>query len=333
MLGAILLVGLFFRLYRFTDLPYGLWYDEADNGLSVRRILEGSRYPIYVPSTNLPAHFLYLVALSFRLLGDSMHAIRAVAVVFGLLTIVAAYLCGRELFGVERGRHLSLALAFLLAVSRWDVNWSRIGMHGVSLPFFELWVVAALLRALRTRRPTSFAWAGVALGLGLCFYSPFRIFPAILGGFGLVWFGQWLVRTWRGHPLWTGRQRIAHVLDTWALPAVLFLLGTFVAVAPVAQFALRRPELFWDRAKRISVFKQREVQDRPVAAILESTGKHLLMFNYRGDPNGRHNLPGAPMLDRLSAVLMVLGVLTCLARWKSPRSTLLLLWLLVPLSP
>ena len=52
--------------------------------------------PIYVASTNLPAHFLYLVALAFRLLGDSMHAIRAVAVVFGLLTVLAAYCCGRE---------------------------------------------------------------------------------------------------------------------------------------------------------------------------------------------------------------------------------------------
>ena len=52
--------------------------------------------PIYVVSTNLPAHFLYLVALAFRLFGDSMHAIRAVAVVFGLLTVVAAYFCGRE---------------------------------------------------------------------------------------------------------------------------------------------------------------------------------------------------------------------------------------------
>ena len=60
---------------------------------------------------------------------------------------------------VETGRArlallLGAALA-LLAVSRWDVNWSRIGMHGVTLPFFELWVVAALLRGLRTGRITS----------------------------------------------------------------------------------------------------------------------------------------------------------------------------------
>jgi hypothetical protein len=330
-LGTILIVGLFFRVYRFAELPYGLWYDEADNGLSVRCILKGDRYPIYVPSTNLPAHFLYLIALSFRLLGDSMHAIRAVAVAFGMATIIAAYLCGRELFGSGRGRYFGLILAFLLAVSRWDVNWSRIGMHGVSLPFFELWVVAALLRGLRTGRPTAFAWAGVALGLGLCLYSPFRIFPFVVVGFALAWFWQWLARVGREHPDWKGRRRVSYVLDAWALPVCLILIGTFVAVSPVAQFALRRPEVFWDRARRISVFKDPNVREQPVAVLLQSAAKHLLMFNYRGDPNGRHNLPGAPMLDCLSGVLLVLGVLTCLVHWDRPRSVLLLLWLLVSL--
>jgi 4-amino-4-deoxy-L-arabinose transferase-like glycosyltransferase len=326
-LAAILVVAVAFRLWRFTELPYGMWYDEADNGLAVRHILRDPNYwPVYVPSTNLPAHFLYLIALSFRILGDSMYAIRAVAVVFGLLTVVAAYYCGRELFP-ERAAAYGLILAALMAVSRWDVNWSRIGMHGVTLPFFELWVVAALLRALRTGRCTSFAWAGVALGLGLCFYSPFRIFPLVVGGFGLVWFWHWVRRA---PPL--GRGGAWYALQTWALPLSLLILGALVAFAPVAQYSLRRPELFWDRARRISILRAPEVQERPVATVLDSTAKHLLMFNYRGDPNGRHNLPGAPMLDRLSGVLLVLGVLVSAAHPALPRSVLLLSWLLLPLT-
>jgi hypothetical protein len=118
----------------------------------------------------------------------------------------------------------------------------------------------------------------------------------------------------------------------WTPPVVILVLGALVAFAPVAQFALRHPELFWDRAKRISVFGDPNVQARPIASLLESTARHLLMFNYRGDPNGRHNLPGAPMLDRFSAALLVLGLAICIVRWKSPHSVLLTLWLLVPLS-
>lgn len=326
-LVAILIVALGFRLWRFTELPYGLWYDEADNGLSVRQILRDPNYwPVYVPSTNLPAHFLYLIALSFRVLGDSMYAIRAVAVAFGVLTVVAAYFCGRELFA-ERGPTFGLILATLIAVSRWDVNWSRIGMHGVTLPFFELWVMAALLHALRTGRHTSFAWAGVALGMGLCFYSPFRIFPFVAGGFGLVWFWHWLRGVRRTHQGW-----VRYTVRTWSLPLALFILGVLVAFAPVAQFSLHQPELFWDRARRISALRDPKVQDHPVSTLLGSAGQHLLMFNYRGDPNGRHNLPGAPMLDRLSGVLLVLGVLICAVHCTMPRSVLLLMWLLLPLS-
>jgi len=329
-LAIVLLVALAFRVARLHEVPYGLWYDEADNGLAVRQILANpTNRPIYVPSTNLPAHFLYLIALSFRLLGDSMYAIRAVAVAFGLLTVVAAYFCGRELFGIERGRVLGIVLAAMVAVSRWDVNWSRIGMHGVTLPFFELWVVAALLRGLRTGRITSFAWAGLATGLGLCFYSPFRLFPAVVAIFGLVWFWNWIRHALHTH---RGRALLRHAVSTWTIPVLLFVLGIAVTVAPVAEFAVRRPEVFWDRAKRISVFQDPNVQARPVAAILESTTKHLLMFNYQGDPNGRHNLPGAPMLDPFSGTLMVLGVLVALLSWNRPRSVLLILWLLASLS-
>jgi hypothetical protein len=362
---AILTIGALFRLYRFNELPYGLWYDEADNGLWARQIVADPDFrPIYVSSTNLPAHFLYLIALSFRLVGDSKNGIRAVAVVFGMLTIVAAYHCGRELgeagpdsasarpegpspravpleWAQSRSSvGLGLMLAFLLAVSRWDVNWSRIGMHGVTVPFFELWVVAALLRALRTRRLAAFGWAGVALGLGLCFYSPFRVFPAILSGFLMAWAARRWVLARRGDPRSSLlkavrraiRWRAIQAASSWGVPAFLLVLGVLVTVAPVAQYARLHPDVFWDRAKKVSIWSDPEASVRPVRALLDSTSKHLLMFHYRGDPNGRHNLPGAPMLDRLSGILMVFGIAMCFLRLWDPRSVLLLLWFFVPLS-
>ena len=334
LLLLILVVAAFFRLYRFHDVPYGLWYDEADNGLWARRLLEyPALRPVYASTTNLPAHFLYLVMLAFRLFGDSMWSIRAVAVAFGLLTVVAAYFCGRELFGWSgAGRYLGLFLAFLIAVSMWDVNWSRIGMHGVTVPFFELWTMAALLRGLRSGRLSAFAWSGVALGLGLCFYSPMRVFPAVVGGFLLVWLARWLRHLPRGEGQGSTRRRIKHTVAVWGIPALLWFIGVLIAVAPVAQFALNHPDLFWDRAKKISLFREPQAQAHPVRAVLQATAKHLLMFNHRGDPNGRHNLPGKPMLDQLDAVLFVFGVTLCLLRWRDPRSALLLLWVSLPLS-
>jgi len=120
-------------------------------------------------------------------------------------------------------------------------------------------------------------------------------------------------------------------LSTWGLPALCLALGVAVVIAPVAQFALNYPDEFWDRARRISLFSAPEVQENPVRMMLNSGVKHLLMFSYRGDPNGRHNLPGKPMLDWLGGVLMVLGGVICVLRYRDPRSVLVGLWLLVPL--
>ena len=50
------------------------------------------------------------------------------------------------------------------------------------------------------------------------------------------------------------------------------------------------------------------------------------MFNVQGDPNGRHNLPGAPMLERMTAVLAVLGLLMALFRVRQAQSFLMVIW-------
>lgn len=317
-LALILLLAAFLRLYHLDTLPYGLWYDEADNGLQVRRMIQDPTWrPVYVPSTNLPAHFLYLILFSFKLFGQTPFALRIVAVVLGLLTVLAAYLAGRELFPGDR--RLSLALAFFLAVSRWDVNWSRIGMHGVSVPLFELLALGLLLRALRTGRQTTFAWAGVAVGLGLCFYTPFRLFPVVLGLFLAVW----LFRRLSVGPI-VARARAV------IAPLLIFGLAALLTAAPVIQFAVREPETFWERARKMSIFHDPNVTDLPTA-VAQNTAAHALMFNYRGDPNGRHNLPGEPMLDAAVGILFVLGLFVSLARLRRPRHLLLVLWLFVML--
>ncbi len=51
-------------------------------------------------------------------------------------------------------------------------------MHGVAVPFFELLTIGLMLRALRRQRLMDYTLAGLSLGMGLCFYSPLRLFPA-----------------------------------------------------------------------------------------------------------------------------------------------------------
>jgi 4-amino-4-deoxy-L-arabinose transferase-like glycosyltransferase/sugar lactone lactonase YvrE len=307
---AILIVAAFVRLYDLDSLPFGVWYDEADNGLWTLRIMEDSSYrPIYVESTNLPAHFLYLVAFSFKLFGVSVWAIRLITACLGVLTVMAGYLLVREILDYR----LALVAAFLLAVSRWDVNFSRLGMHGVSTPLFAALAAYFLVKALRTERHLDFALGGVALGLGLCFYAPFRLFPFVIGLF-LV------------HKAIVERGFVRRYY-----PGVLvFILAALLVFAPVGQFAWQHPKTFFDRTQVTSIFKDK-TRSQAIEAVRQSAKQHFLMFNYRGDPNGRHNLPGEPMLDFVTSALFVLGLGYSLSRWRQPQYWFLVFWLVVML--
>lgn len=71
----------------------------------------------------------------------------------------------------------------------------------------------------------------------------------------------------------------------------------------------------------------------PVTLVERNTRLVLGMWHARGDANGRHNLPGAPMLDPLSGALFAVGTGLTIARWRDRRSLLLLGWLGVMLIP
>jgi len=309
---AILAIAAFMRLYRFDQIPFGLWYDEADNGLNALKILNTPGFlPVYAESTNLPAHFIYIIVLFFRLFGVSTLSIRAGSVVFGLATVVAAFFAGQELFD----RKIGLVLAFFLAVSRWDINWSRIGMHGITVPFFELLSVGLILRALRKQRLIDYCLAGLSIGFGLCFYTPLRLFPIVI----CVLLLFLLVR------------RLDLIRTVWRWSPLL-LLSIFIASVPVSEYAVSQPDTFFNRMQVTSIFTGKSFQDG-WKAVAQTTREHLLMFNYHGDNNGRHNLPGAPMLDPISGTLFILGVGLSLWRIRQPGSFLLIAWLLIMLMP
>ncbi|HLB49382.1 MAG TPA: glycosyltransferase family 39 protein, partial [Anaerolineales bacterium] len=308
----ILSLATVMRLYRLNDLPFGVWNDETYIATIAKSILADPNYrPFFVASYDHPLHFYALVALSFRILGVSTESIRIVTTAFGLATVVLAFMTGREAFGNRFG----LILAFLFAISRWHVTFSRFGVYTISLPFFELLTIWLLLRARRTGQLHDFAWAGLALGYGLNFYIAVRLFVGVV----FIYILYRLVTTfWR---------RLAEELpqSKTALLGGLaaFVLAASLAAAPLIQYALANPDQYWGRANQVSIFAQYDPADWPKALYL-NTVKHLSMFNLEGDHNGRHNLPGEPMLDPIMGVLFVLGLALTVSRVNLPVNLLML---------
>ncbi len=339
LLWGALLLALFFRLFHFFSLPFGTWFDEAVAGIQARRILgDPSFRPVFWEPINLPAHLLYLFSFSFRLFGVSTPALRVVPVLFGVGGVLFAYLFGREWKGPGWG----LLLAFLVATMRWHVNFSRIAMTGIDAPFFEFASLYFGLRALRTGRMQPIVWAGLCLGFGLSFYGAFRLFVGALllfvlvrrlgsRGRGVPARQDWLPAGEQGRPS-SRSGETGQISDRQSgsgrqvgLRLGLLVVAAWLAMMPVAQFAARHPDIFWWRTRTVSIFESRD-EPNLGRALLGNARKHLLMFNYQGDVNGRHNLPGAPTLDRLSGVLFALGLGLAIARRDAGSTFFLLLW-------
>jgi hypothetical protein len=311
--GALLLVAILvlaggLRLYKLGTEPFGCWWDEANNGIVAQSLVAaGADRPVYSSETQLPTHFFYLVGLFFRIFGPGLLSLRLVTAAFGIGTVLLAFLVGREVLSERFG----LLFALFLAVGRWDITFSRIGLVAIPAPFFVLLTLLFLVRVLRRTCVRDFASAGITFGFGLCFYYAYRLMVPVLGVFFLVW----AVGLWRSHR----PGRMAALLSG----TLVFGTGAVFAAAPVAQFAMKHPELFGSRASQVSIFNHRDEPDLMKAIVL-NTEKHLLMFNKDGDRNGRHNLPGAPMLDPATGVLFVLGLGLILARWSDPAGLLFL---------
>jgi 4-amino-4-deoxy-L-arabinose transferase-like glycosyltransferase len=317
-LMLVMAVAVFMRLYNFTEQPFGIWFDEAEAGLEARRILEFDDYrPLFFTPINVTGHLLWLYARALAIFGDNIHGMRTVSVLFGLGGVLAAFLFGREL----RGPRFGLALAFFVAVARWHVNFSRIAMTGVDTPFFEFLSLYFLIRLLKRGHTRDAMWAGVTLGAGLLFYTAFRLYTVALLIFALFA----IVRWWSpiSSELWAGGWR------RWSVALVLMIVSGWLVISPVVRYALDNPDAFWYRTRQISVLAKRDQPDLN-KALWESTRKHAMMFHIFGDRNGRHNLPGEPMLDPVTGILMILGMALAIVLNRYPANVFFLL--LLPLA-
>lgn len=320
---ALMVAAAVLRIHELGLLPEGIWYDEAVNALTARKILADPTYrPFYLHETFHTAHHNYLVALSFRLFGESIASARLVSALLGILLVPAGWLLAYEFFQTRpvRARTNSLvpltmafALAALLAFVPWSINLSRIAVNYIATPLFAVVATALLLRAMRTQSILAYAGSGLALVLGLYGYTSFRLFAPVLPLFVLAvlfhrrdaWRDTWR-NTWRG--------------------LIVLSLVALIAAAPLLSFAMNNRTEFMQRANDVSLFKDRPVEARG-ELLAENLRAHLLMFTVKGDANGRHNLPDRPMLDPWLSALFVLGVALSLWRWRHPLHLLLLLWL------
>jgi hypothetical protein len=203
----------------------------------------------------------------------------------------------------------------MLALMRWHVNFSRINFIGIATPLYGAAAAYFLLRGMETKNRWHMALSGLSVSLGLYTYYASNLVPFVLGPYmalQLAWDRDFLKQQWRG--------------------LLTFLAVSLAVFAPLGYFAYTNQGIFFARNNQVLIFNH-VPPAQAGEAFWRNVRTTLLMFNYFGDTNGRHNLPEEPMLDPVSGLLFGLGLAWALTHLNRKHALLSLLWFLVALVP
>jgi 4-amino-4-deoxy-L-arabinose transferase-like glycosyltransferase len=312
----IFLAALALRVYQLGSIPPGLTHDEANHGREAIGILDGVlRYyfPLNYGSEPL---YSYTVAAAMALLGENILALRLVNVVFGLAAIAVTALWARRAFD----RPTALIAAALMAVSFWPIAGSREALRAGMLPFFmalAVWFYWQIIYPRLPDLPKSASWrrALPVLGFALSIVATFHIYLAARVA--------WLV-----FPAFLLYLALVHRPDfqrAWR-PVSAGLLLTGLLLVPMFVYLANNPAA----QTRLSMLDGTVGQTLAgnVRPLLGNVGAALLAFVWPGygDQFLAYNIPGRPVLDGVTAVFFVAGIIISLWRWRQPAYAFLLLW-------
>ncbi len=311
-MSLVLLIAAGAAVARFADLthqPGGLYPDEAAEGVTAQRILTDPGYhPLFISEdAGREPLYAYLVTAAFAITSDTTVTLRGVSAFLGVLGVLALGLALRR-FGVVA----ALAGIAWAAGSLWMISVARDGFRNILVPLagaLILWALIAWSDRPSARRA---ALAGAAVGLGLWTYQPLKFAPVLVA----VW-------------LWMLRRSDRPSYDT-LIADVRWLLGGFLVVGgPMLAVALIEPGNYFGRGAETSLFNAGNAHASFVSHILRTLGQ----FAFVGDPNGRHDVAGMPLLSWPLVILAVIGVVVAWQRRHDPPYRLVLLGLVMFLVP
>jgi hypothetical protein len=303
LLSVLCILTFFFRFYNLSATPPGLYPDEAMNGNNALEALspQGHFKVFYPENGGREALFINIQAFFLKLFGvREPWALRFASGIFGSLAVIGLYFLIREFLHSGASRRLTklqasaiaFAGSFLMSISFWHVNFSRIGFRAIMAPTFLIWATYVLLKGLAASRRSAqwalLALAGAIYGLGMHSYIAYRATPLFIAFF-FVLYKYWYAIPWKK----IGGQ------------FAFFFIGGLLTALPLLAYFVQNPQDFFGRTSQISVFNS----GNALLTIGENILKTLGMFFIYGDPNWRHNFSGAPELFWLTAAFMVLGII------------------------
>jgi len=307
---SIIIIAIFMRFYKIGSIPSGCFFDEGLNGLWGVRILKYHILPVYLE--NRAALLFYLNAAMFKVFGISVTSLRMVSAITGVGSVVVLFFLVRNLFGPRT----ALVTSFLFAIARWHVNFSRINFECNQHVLFSLLAIYFLVKAIKSERILYFILLGIASGIGVYTYTAFRATLLLLFMYLL-------------YEIFRDRYFLKRNFKKLLISGFIFL----IICIPLINYAIRNTYHFTWLMRQLSLIKKEYGLWQNISLIAASLKKYILMFNYKGDFIGRHNIPGYPMLSFFTSIFFVYGVFMTIKNWRDSRYLLCLVWFMLMFIP
>ena len=175
------------RLWQLGSIPPSPDWDEVALGYNTYSIIHTGRdefgkfLPVVLRSFDdyKPALYAYLSIPAVLVFGLNVFAVRLPSAIFGIISVFAVFCLVQELFRNTRYKdHLALLAAFLLAISPWSLQFSRVGFEANVGDVLNLLAALFFIKGVNNRRWYLFLSALFA-GLSIYVYQSEKVFTPL----------------------------------------------------------------------------------------------------------------------------------------------------------
>ncbi len=254
----VVVIASFLRLFQLGNVPISPDWDEVALGYNAYSIMATGKdeYGKYIPivlrsfDDYKPALYTYLIMPFIKMFGLTTFAVRLPSAIFGIITVISVYFLVSELF---KKSSIALLTSFLLAISPWHIQFSRIAFE--SNVGLALNVLVALFFLKGLKNPFYLLLSAFLAGANLYVYQSEKVFTPLLITALIFIF----------------KKEILLLPKKYIIFSVLIGL---VVISPMAKYMITTKEAL-TRAQGVSIFSnEAEFLKNNVQRVLEDTKNH-----------------------------------------------------------
>ncbi len=317
------LVASILIFYKFNQIPKNLSYDEVEFAKLAISLDKKPYTPFSSLATGHSTLYFYIILLSFKIFGINNFALRFPSALFGVLNVLLFYfiikVSMKEYGNIAIKKWFPFILSLIFLTSRWYFNFARFSFEATFLLFLELASVYFLFQYLKKRESTGLLLATVFAGLTFNSYTPGRIFFII----PLVFIVWRVIKQWSSGTT----SNVAGATKQLSLGLFIFLL----TVLPLTSYLFTHPDIRFQQ--QFFINNSNESIHRKAEFLWSNIKSTVLMFNLKGDVNGRHNYPFKPALNSVLGVFFLGGLFLTLKNYKNFYNQFFLLYFVISLIP